>query len=307
MRNALLKHATMMSLLACGALSAMPSMPAEQVLVESNQVKITSLDFEAEMERIPAEYRDEFLSSKVRIRKLLESLLVNKTLAEQARKAGIDSEPLMKKRLELAADRMLGQEQADRSVESLKLPSFEARARELYKINAEQYTLPEKVHASHILVDSKGRTDEEALKRVQEARAKALEGKPFEVLVQEYSDDPSAKENKGDLGFFEAKTMVKPFTDAAFAMSVPGEISEPIKTGFGYHIIRLHEKQTRKLRPFDEVKTEIVNGLRDKYIAEYRLELAGKITSDPSLKLYTEAVDRFHVNLDFDAATKQKK
>lgn len=304
MRNALLKHVVMMSLLACVSL---PAMSAEQILVESNQAKITSLDFEVEIQRIPAEYRDEFLSSKVRIRKTLESLLVNKTLAEQARKAGIDSEPLIKKRLELAADKILSQEQADRSVEALKLPSFEARARELYKINAEQYTLPEKVHASHILVDSKGRADEEALKRAQEIRAKALEGKPFEVLAQEYSDDPSAKENKGDLGFFEAGNMVKPFSDAAFAMSMPGEISEPVKTNFGYHIIRFHEKQARKLRPFDEVKTEIMNGLRDKFIAEYRLELTGKITSDPSLKLYTEAVDRYFVNLDFNAATEQKK
>lgn len=304
MRNAFLKQAVMVSLLAC---STLPAMSAEQVLLESNQVKITSLDFEAEIERIPAENRQEVLSSKARIRKLLEGMLFYKTLADQARKAGIDSEPLIKKRLELAADKLLSQVQMDRSVESLKLPNFEARARELYKINAEQYSLPAKVHASHILVDKKSRTDEEALKRAQEARAKALEGKPFEVLAQEYSDDPSAKENKGDLGFFEAGKMVKPFADAAFAMSVPGEISAPVKTPFGYHIIRFHEKQASKLRPFDEVKAEIMKGLRDKYIADYRQEQVGKIISDPSLKLYEEAVDRYHVNLDFDAAAEQKE
>lgn len=304
MRNALLKHAVMMSLLACGSL---PAMSAEQILVESNQVKITSLDFEAEVERIPAEHREEVLSSKARIRKILESMLIYKTLAEQARKAGIDSEPLTKKKLELAADKILSQVQMDRSIESLKLPNFEARARELYKINAGQYTLPEKVHASHILVDSKNRTEDEALKRIQEARAKALEGKPFDVLAQEYSDDPSAKKNMGDLGFFEAGKMVKPFSDAAFAMSVPGEISAPVKTDFGYHIIRFHEKQAKKVRPFEEVKEEIVNGLRDKYIAEYRQQQTAEIISDPSLKLYEEAVDRYHVNLDFDAAPEQKK
>lgn len=298
------KYAVVMSLLACGTLHAAS---AEQVLLESNQVKITSLDFEAEVERIPAEHREEFLSSKARIRKLLENMLVYKTLAEQARKAGIGDEPLMKKRLELAADKLLSQEQANRSVDSLKLPNFEPRARELYKINAEQYTLPEKVHASHILVDNKKRTDEEALKRIQEARAKALEGMPFDALAQEYSDDPSAKENKGDLGFFEAGKMVKPFSDAAFAMRAPGEISEPVKTEFGYHIIRLHEKQASKLQPFDEVKAEIVKELRDKYAADYRQEQIGKIISDPSLKLYEEAVDRYYTNIDHKAAAGQKK
>lgn len=276
-------------------------------MLESNQVKITSLDFEVEVERIPAEHREEFLSSKVRIRKLLENMLVYKTLAEQARKAGIGNEPLMKKRLELAADKLLSQEQINRFADSLKLPNFEPRVRELYKINTEKYTLPEKVHASHILVDNQSRTDEEALKRAMEARAKALDGMPFDALAQEYSDDPSAKENKGDLGFFEAGKMVKPFSDAAFAMGAPGEISEPVKTQFGYHIIRLHEKQAAKLRPFDEVKAEIANELREKYVADYRQEQIGKIISDPALKLYEEAVDRYYVNIEHKAAAGQQK
>lgn len=304
MQNVFWKYAVMMSLLACGVPQAVS---AEQVLLESNQVKITSLDFEAEMLRIPAEHREEFLTSKERIRKLLENMLVNKTLAEQARKAGIDNEPLMKKRLELAGDKLLSQEQVSRSVDSLKLPNFEPRARELYKINTEKYTLPAKIHASHILVDSKNRTDEDALKRIQEARAKALAGKSFDTLAQEYSDDPSAKENKGDLGLFEAGKMVKPFSDAAFALNTPGEISEPVKTQFGYHIIRLHEKQAAKLRAFEEVKPEIVKGLRDKHVADYRNEQIGKIISDPSLKLYEEAVDRYHVNIDHEAVAGQKK
>lgn len=304
MRNMLCKYAVVMSFLACGTLQAAS---AEQVLLESDQVKITSMDFDAEVERIPVEHREEFLSSKVRIRKLLENMLVYKTLAEQARKAGIDKEPQIKKRLELAADKLLSQEQTNRSVDSLKLPNFESRARELYKINIGQYTLPEKVNVLHILVDSQNRTDEEALKRIQEVRAKALEGMPFDALAQEYSDDPSAKENKGNLGFFEAGKMVKPFSDAAFALSVPGEISEPVKTQFGYHIIRLLEKQAAKLRPFDEVKTEIVKGLQDKYIADYRQEQVGKIISDPSLKLHEEAVDRYHVNVGKEAAAAQPK
>lgn len=303
MRNTLLKLVVVVSLLSFGMLSAVA---AEQVLLENEHVKITSLDFEAEIERIPAENREEFLSSKVRIRKLLENLLTYKTLAYQAHQAGIDSEPLIKRRMELAAEKLLSQVQTDRSVESLKLPNFEVRALELYKINTGKYTLPAKVHASHILVDVKGRTDEDALKRAREVRAKALEGKPFDELAQEYSDDPSAKKNKGDLDFFEAGKMVKPFSDAAFAMSAPGEISEPIKTDFGYHIIRLHEKQAVTLRPFDEVKAGIIKGLQDKYIADYRLEQVDKIVSDPSLKLHEGAVDRYYVNLDSKAAPESK-
>lgn len=303
-KNTFWKYLAVVSMLTCGTLQAIG---AELVLVESDQVKVTSLDFEAALSRIPAEHREEFRASKKRISKLLEEILIYKTRAALARKAGIDGEQLIKKRLERAEEMILSLELEDRSVASLKIPNFELRALELYKINAKQYTLPEKVHASHILVDSKMRGADEALKRIQEARAKALAGQPFDALAQEYSDDPSAKSNKGDLGFFEAGKMVRPFSDAAFALSKPGEISEPVKTPFGYHIILFHEKQAGKLQPFDEVKAEIVNGLRDKFIANYRQLLAGEILSDPSIKLNEEAVDSLHVKLDFDNPTAAQK
>jgi parvulin-like peptidyl-prolyl isomerase len=109
----------------------------------------------------------------------------------------------------------------------------------------------------------------------------------------EYSEDPSAKSNQGDLGFFEAKRMVKPFADAAFAMSTPGEISEPVKTNFGYHIIQFHEKKPKTVRSFEEVKDKIIQGEREKFLADYRKKYLAEILVDPSLKLNEEAADRF--------------
>ncbi len=79
-------------------------------------------------------------------------------------------------------------------------------------------------------------------------------GVPFENLVAEYSDDPSAANNKGDLGFFTAGRMVKPFEEAAFALREAGDVSETVQTQFGYHVIRLVGKQGERMRSFDEVK-----------------------------------------------------
>ncbi|MHB9103233.1 MAG: foldase protein PrsA [Sulfuricella sp.] len=280
---------------------------AEELLLETKQVRITNADFEASLVRIPQENRFEVLASKERIRKLLENLVISKTLAAKARSAGIDRDPEMRKQIELAAENVLAQAYLNQQIKALKLPNFDARAHELYQVNIEKYTSPARVRASHILVEIKNRTPEEALQRIQDVRAQALSGKSFEALAQEYSDDPSAKSNKGDLGFFEPGRMVKPFSDAAFAMNTPGEISEPVKTGFGYHIIQFHEKQPKQTRPFEAVKQEIVEGLKEQYIAQYRQKQNNDILTDPSMKLYEEAVNRYQTHLDAGNVEQQKK
>lgn len=285
---------------------ATPALSAEQVLVESKQVKITSQDFEADLMRIPLEHRAEVLSSKARIGKLLENLLINKTLASQARRDGIDREPMMSKRIELAIDTVLAQEQFNRVTKAIMIPAFDVRARELYQLDFEKYTVPEKVHVSHILIDTKDRTPEEALQRIKQVREQAVGGKKFEELALEFSDDPSAKGNKGDLGFFEAGKMVKPFSDAAFALGSPGDISDPVKTVFGFHIIRLHEKQPKQIRSFEEVKEKIIQEEREKYLNEYRKTLVGEILTDPTLKLNEEAVNGFLTNLDAKSSDVKK-
>lgn len=270
---------------------------ADEVLVESSLIQITDMDMNARLQRIPEEYRTEVLGSKARIANLLEGLLVNRTLAQQAREAGLET-PLFRRDVELVAEGMLAKMWLDKQVAELKLPDFEARARELYRVDEKKYEVPEQVHASHILVDTKARTKEEALERAQQVREKLLQGESFEELAAEFSDDPSAKNNKGDLGFFDAKRMVRPFSKAAFAMNKPGEISAPVYTQFGYHIIKLHELKPAGTIPFEEVKNEIIDGMKSNYQTEYRKELVAKIKSDPSLKLNEKETDKFYVDLE---------
>lgn len=100
------------------------------------------------------------------------------------------------------------------------------------------------VNASHILLrldkNASAKEQQEVLDRIISIRNEIIEGKPFEEAAMQYSEDPSAQSNKGLLGYFSAFNMVTPFEDAAYQTPV-GEISDPVRTDFGYHLIQVHD------------------------------------------------------------------
>jgi len=135
----------------------------------------------------------------------------------------------------------------------------EADIEAYYHNNLDKYKQPDTVHARHILLKLPKEADPEL---VAETRNKAMEimeqaksGADFAELAKTYSEGPS-KDKGGDLGTFQRDEMVKPFSDKAFAMAA-GEISEPVRTRFGWHIIKVEEKTEKSVKPLDAVKAEI--------------------------------------------------
>jgi peptidyl-prolyl cis-trans isomerase D len=128
-----------------------------------------------------------------------------------------------------------------------------------YEKQRSRLELPEKRHARHILIT--GKDDAAALAQAQQVLAQAKAGKDFGELASQYSQDPGSAKNGGDLGWADRSSFVKPFADALFSMKV-GEIRGPIKTQFGYHIIRLDEIQEGKTKSFEEARPEVEAQLR---------------------------------------------
>ena len=125
-----------------------------------------------------------------------------------------------------------------------KIMVTDARIKDFYEQNQEQFKIPEKVEARHILIKAAQDAEEEkvneALKRAQDIFDMAQKGQDFEELAKQYSEGPT-KDNGGYLGVFEKQSMVKPFADKAFSMKA-GDISEPVRTMFGWHIIKVVAK-----------------------------------------------------------------
>lgn len=119
-----------------------------------------------------------------------------------------------------------------------------------------KFEQPERRHAHHILI-SFGKDEAAAKKLAEDVLAQAKAGKDFGALAKKYSQDPGSAQQGGDLGWADRSAYVGPFADALFSMH-PGEIRGPVKTQFGYHIIRLDEIQPGKTKSFDEVKSDLL-------------------------------------------------
>lgn len=177
---------------------------------------------------------------------LLDQIISQKLVSVAAYKEKLDQSPEVKEELKRAEERAVQRAYIQQQIHARITP--EALA-EQYKQYLAENPAQEEAKASHILVEK-----EEEAKAILDELAK---GGDFAKIAKEKSKDTVAAQQGGDLGYFTKDTMVEPFADAAFAMK-PGEISKtPVKTQFGYHIIKVEDKRVQPQPSLDEVKGEL--------------------------------------------------
>lgn len=146
----------------------------------------------------------------------------------------------------------------------------EDRARKIYEQNKDNYRTGERAHVRHILLNTADKPKEEVdkIQKKAEALLKQIQGgADFADLAAKNSDDPDSKVKGGDLGFIERGRTVAEFEASAFSLK-PKEISNLVKTQYGFHILQTLEKQEARLRPFEEVKAQLTGELRKQAVAD---------------------------------------
>ena len=180
---------------------------------------------------------------------------------EQHRDAYMAPERLRLRYLEISMDEIAA---------GIKADDDELRA--LFEAERESFVTPEKREVSHILIsvpaDADSTAEEEARARLAVLRSRIEVGESFEDLARESSDDPGSATAGGSLGFIERGVMVPPFEEAAFALA-PGEMSEPVRSSYGWHLIRVTSVHESRAATFEEV--------RDQVLAQYRTREAERI------------------------------
>lgn len=267
--------------------------PSETVLIRDGDVVVTKADYQAELAAIPERYRAGVKADSQRIRQLLDKIFVYRVLAQEARELGLDKDLLLRRKIKLKVEETLGRARLRHLREQAlaNQPDFEALAHERYQANQNKYRLPERVNVSHILIKPSGRSEKEARQLAEKVRTLALAGKQsFADLALKYSDDPSAEQDKGNLGFVSRGKTVKSFEEAAFALQKPGEISPVVKTHFGFHIIRLEERRPGGLQSFEEVREKLMQGVKENYLNNIVQAHLSKIRDADSIEMNQKAV-----------------
>ena len=164
---------------------------------------------------------------------------------------------------------MAVQELIEKQVTS-KIEISDTDSRSFYDSNPNFFEQPEQVEARHILIKSDSKDDkaqqEKALEKIKEVQQQIKAGEDFAALAKKYSEGPSGK-NGGDLSYFGRGQMVKPFEDVAFNLE-PDQISDIVKTRFGYHLIMVTGKKAARTIPYEEVKEKIGTHLKQQKTSE---------------------------------------
>lgn len=230
---------------------------ADPVVITVGEEQISKSAFERLLAALPEQMRANAQGPGKK--KVAEQVAELKSLAQEARKRGVDRTPEVRELISFQTDNLLANS-LYRDI-TTKLKPDDAAMQAYYDKHKSDY---EQVTASHILIRFKGSTvplkpnqkdltEEEALAKVQELRKRLVAGEDFAKMAAAESDDSSATKQGGSLGSFSRGHMVPAFEQAAFNLPA-GQISEPVKTPFGYHLIKVEARNNQK---FEEVRASI--------------------------------------------------
>lgn len=237
----------------------------------------TLVEIRQELETVPEHIR--VAMSKDQMSRFVSNMLMDRGIADAAIAAGITELPKVKASIARATRDIVVRAYIDGEMAkaATSVPDLTELARERYVANMGTYVVPEAIRVAHILF---GVNEEEADKREVVVKAKAIQvlndlraGADFSELAKAHSEDPGSTRSGGEIpGWSEKGKFVPPFEAAAYALK-PGEVSDLVRSRFGYHIIKLLEKREARQQSFEEVKEPLMTTLRNEYLSRRRMEL----------------------------------
>lgn len=244
--------------------------PGDEVVATQGGASLSLADVDAFAGTIPAAQRAAIFASPQKVESVIRNLLAQKQLLQEARQLKLDQNPAVVEVMRRAADAALVQARQDalKAEAEAKVPDMTELARERYLANPDAFAVPSSVDVQHILISTKERSDDEARALAEKIHV-ALQKDPdsFDADVDKYSDDPGKTDGHGLIPDATSKRYVPEFREAATGLKRVGDMSAPVKSQFGYHILKLVKVTPARTRSFDEVKDGLVSKLRSDWVA----------------------------------------
>ena len=243
---------------------------ADQVIIRVGERTITRTSLDMGIKRFSQKRRQK--ATDKQMASVVDQLVEQTLFAEEARAMGLDQDKTVQVLIQDTVDKILANLYVRRHV----LPAAQVSEADIavyYKSHTGLWRRPEAVHARHILLRVNPRATAQAVTSVEsralEIKHKLEAGEDFARLAENFSQDTGTKKNGGDLGFFTRKGKVAAISDAAFAMQ-PDEISKPVRSSVGYHILQVIERRLAGVKSLEEVSGEI----RSRLLREKRMAAA---------------------------------
>jgi peptidyl-prolyl cis-trans isomerase C len=262
----------------------------KNILAQVGSYKLTIEEFETQIQSLPPQLQMALLRNPQLKEQFLDRWVDITLIAQEARDKKLDKDPKSQAKMEDIMNAVLAHEFLQREIEG-KVKITDDEIETYYKGHKEEFTNPESAKARHILLKVPEGANEEAWKeaesKAKDIKQKLENGEDFAELAKKYSDDPGSKNKGGDLGFFTKGRMVPEFESAAFSLK-PGELSDPVKTNFGYHLIEVQEKKAASTKTLAEVQaqtrqtleTEKQQQLQDALIEKLKAKYPVKVNRD---------------------------
>jgi len=247
-------------------------------IAKVNGRTLTEKDIESALAGMTPGQREGLLKDQAARRQVVQSLIDQEVLLQEAEKEKLDQNQEFKDAIAAFKRQYLTNKVLQKSLTG-KLT--DSAAKKYYEANRSKFST-DQVQAYHILV-----SDElEAKELIKKAKATNDDG--FKALAEKLSKDPSAKNNRGDLGFFTRGTMVQEFTDAAFGGKEGQVLDHPVKTSFGYHVIKVIKKKPGQVMSYADVENSVKSMLRNELAEGY----VNSLREQSKISLDQKAVDK---------------
>jgi len=293
------KLVALLGAVAFGAAAAATNAPVspDSTLIEDHGVKVDIRDLDAFMLRVPEKLRAPFRSSYDRVASIADSLFITRVAAQKAREEGLDKDPAVQRRLQQVQEQYLAELYIAKLQKQVDAIDLDQRAKELYEADPAKYTTPEMVYVQQIMVGLNGRTPDLARQRAEKVYKEAVSGKEdFLQLAARYTDDPDARRNGGDLGYYTVSHFPTGVDKAVEKLSKKGEITAPIEGPNGFYILKFIDRKPAQLVTFDVAKDKIVSEERERLKKEKLDEFTNAVRNSKTVVVNSGNVQSYVIS-----------
>jgi parvulin-like peptidyl-prolyl isomerase len=254
-------------------------LPAD-VVARRGGVELTLEDVDTKIRSLPPDLQAGYLVEPDRIAKLVDAMLLVKQVAAEAEREGLHNDPQVIADLKLGREELLANRQVQRRTEQARAPDFSLLAQERYLSNPEAYAPPPRIDIRHVLLPTDGRDEKVAQAAAQRLRERVDGGEDFQAVVDEVVADPDNRASTDLIRHVDAGKLDPQFAASLSGLEVVGDVVGPVRSRFGYHVIRLELFEKAPTPPFEEVRERIEAELRDAHLVRERTRYLARMSAE---------------------------